>query len=322
MTAFFKKLLDLGDFIAVTGRMVRTKTGEISVEARQIQLLSKTLEAMPDKWHGVKDIELRYRRRYVDLMVNPEVRQVFVTRAKMVQAIREYLDTNGFIEVETPVLQPIYGGAAARPFTTFHNQLKQDLYLRISFELYLKRLLVGGLERVYEIGRDFRNEGVSFKHNPEFTQLEWYEAYTDYNGVMRRVEDMLAHVAMKLKGSTTLVYQGHEIDLAPPWRRVTLREAILQYAGIDYTLYPTAEGLAAAMRATGPSPREYQQPRQADQFAAGQSRRAESDPADICDGLSDRDQPAGQEDSRRSDHRGALRVFHRRARDGQRLHRA
>jgi len=187
-------------------------------------------------------------------MVNPEVRQAFLTRAKMVQAIREYLDTNGFIEVETPVLQPIYGGAAARPFTTFHNQLKQDLYLRISFELYLKRLLVGGLERVYELGRDFRNEGVSFKHNPEFTQLEWYEAYTDYNGVMRRVEDMLAHVAMKLKGDTTLVYQGHKIDLAPPWRRVTLREAILQYAGIDYTLYPTAEGLAAAMRAMGHHP--------------------------------------------------------------------
>ena len=206
---FFKKLLDLGDFIAVSGRMVRTKTGEISVEAHQIQLLSKTLEAMPDKWHGVKDIELRYRRRYVDLMVNPEVRQVFLTRAKMVQAIREYLDTNGFIEVETPVLQPIYGGAAARPFTTFHNQLKQDLYLRISFELYLKRLLVGGLERVYEIGRDFRNEGVSFKHNPEFTQLEWYEAYTDYNGVMRRVEDMLAHVA-------TQTQRRHDPGLSGP----------------------------------------------------------------------------------------------------------
>ncbi len=209
----FKKLLDLGDFVAVSGRMVRTKTGEISVEAHHIQLLAKSLEAMPDKWHGVKDVELRYRRRYVDLMVNDEVRQTFITRSKMVQAIREYLDGNGFIEVETPVLQPIYGGAAARPFTTFHNQLKQDLYLRISFELYLKRLLVGGLERVYELGRDFRNEGVSFKHNPEFTQLEWYEAYTDYHGVMRRVEDMLAHVARRLTGGTTIVYQGHEIDL-------------------------------------------------------------------------------------------------------------
>ena len=252
--ALFKRLLDLGDFVAVSGRMVRTKTGEISVEARDIQLLAKSLEPMPDKWHGVKDIEVRYRRRYVDLMVNPEVRQVFIARARMVQAIREYLDGNGFVEVETPVLQPIYGGAAARPFTTFHNQLKQDLYLRISFELYLKRLLVGGLERVYELGRDFRNEGVSFKHNPEFTQLEWYEAYTDYHGVMRRVEDMLAHVAQRLTGGTTITYQGHRIDLAPPWRRVTLREAIVEYAGVDYTLYPTAESLAAAMRAMGHHP--------------------------------------------------------------------
>ncbi|HRX03375.1 MAG TPA: OB-fold nucleic acid binding domain-containing protein, partial [Anaerolineae bacterium] len=165
----FKRLLDLGDFIAVCGEMMRTRTGEISVNAQSMQLLSKSLEPMPDKWHGVKDVETRYRRRYVDLMINPEVREVFVARARMVQAIREYLDGAGFIAVETPVLQPIYGGAAARPFTTYHNQLKQDLFLRISFELYLKRLLVGGLEKVYEIGRDFRNEGISFKHNPEFT---------------------------------------------------------------------------------------------------------------------------------------------------------
>lgn len=172
----------------------------------------------------------------------------------MVQAIREYLDGQGFVEVETPVLQPIYGGAAARPFTTYHNQLKQDLYLRISFELYLKRLLVGGLERVYEIGRDFRNEGVSFKHNPEFTQLEWYEAYADYNVVMDRVEAMLAHVAQRLTGGTVISYQEHTIDLAPPWRRVTLRDAIIEYADIDYTQYPTAEELANAMRAMGHRP--------------------------------------------------------------------
>jgi lysyl-tRNA synthetase class 2 len=250
----FKKLLDLGDFIAVCGRMVRTRTGEVSCEATHIQLLSKSLEPMPDKWHGVKDIETRYRRRYVDLMINPEVRKVFETRSRLVQAIREYLDSNGFIEVETPVLQPIYGGAAARPFTTYHNQLRQDLYLRISFELYLKRLLVGGMERVYELGRDFRNEGVSFKHNPEFTQLEWYEAYTDYSGVMQRVEEMLAHVARRLTGGTQITYQGAVIDLAPPWRRITLRDAIIHYAGIDYTLYPTAEWLAAAMRAQGHQP--------------------------------------------------------------------
>ncbi|HRI56049.1 MAG TPA: lysine--tRNA ligase, partial [Anaerolineae bacterium] len=250
----FKKLLDLGDFIAVSGRMVRTKTGEISCEAQTIQLLAKSLEPMPDKWHGLKDVETRYRRRYVDLMVNPEVREVFVTRARMVQAIREYLDGEGFIEVETPVLQPIYGGAAARPFTTYHNQLKQELYLRISFELYLKRLLVGGMERVYEIGRDFRNEGVSFKHNPEFTQLEWYEAYADYNVVMARVEAMLAHVARRLTGSTVITYQGRQIDLAPPWQRITLRDAIIEYADLDYTQFPTAQALADAMRARGHRP--------------------------------------------------------------------
>ncbi len=250
----FKKLLDLGDFIAVSGRMLRTKTGEVSCEAGTIQLLAKSLEPMPDKWHGLKDVETRYRRRYVDLMVNPEVREVFITRARMVQAIREYLDGEGFVEVETPVLQPIYGGAAARPFTTYHNQLKQDLYLRISFELYLKRLLVGGLEKVYEIGRDFRNEGVSFKHNPEFTQLEWYEAYVDYNVVMDRVEAMLAHVARRLTGGTVITYQGQQIDLAPPWRRITLRDAIIEYADIDYTQYPTAEALANAMRSMGHRP--------------------------------------------------------------------
>lgn len=250
----FKKLLDLGDFIAVSGRMVRTKTGEVSCEAQSIQLLAKSLEPMPDKWHGLKDVETRYRRRYVDLMANPEVREVFIARARMVQAIREYLDSEGFVEVETPVLQPIYGGAAARPFTTYHNQLKQDLYLRISFELYLKRLLVGGLERVYEIGRDFRNEGVSFKHNPEFTQLEWYEAYADYNVVMDRVETMLAHVARRLTGGTVITYQGQQIDLAPPWRRVTLRDAIIEYADIDYTQFPTAQALADAMRAMGHRP--------------------------------------------------------------------
>jgi lysyl-tRNA synthetase class 2 len=252
--SFFKRLLDLGDFIAVCGRMFRTRSGEISCQANQIQLLSKSLESMPDKWHGVRDVETRYRRRYVDLMINPEVRRVFETRARMISAIREYLDAEGFLEVETPVLQPIYGGAAARPFTTYHNQLKQDLFLRISFELYLKRLLVGGYERVYEIGRDFRNEGVSFKHNPEFTQLEWYEAYADYHDVMRRVENMLAHVAQKLTGGLHITYQNQDIDLTPPWPRLTLREAIIEHAGIDYTQFPTAQELANAMRARGHHP--------------------------------------------------------------------
>jgi lysyl-tRNA synthetase class 2 len=190
----------------------------------------------------------------VDLLANPEVRQVFRTRAAVVSAIRRYLDTHGFLEVETPVLQPIYGGAAARPFTTHHNQLDQELYLRISFELYLKRLLAGTYERVYEIGRDFRNEGISFKHNPEFTQLEFYEAYTDYHGMMRRVEEMLVSVAQEVTGGLTITYNGHPIDLTPPWHCLTMRQAILQVTGLDYTQYPDAVALAEAMRGIGHQP--------------------------------------------------------------------
>lgn len=249
-----RKVLDLGDFIEASGPMVRTRMGEPSCQAKHLRLLSKALHPLPDKWHGLKDVETRYRQRYVDLLANPETRQVFVTRARLIRALRDYLDQNGFLEVETPVLQPIYGGAAARPFTTFHNQLKQELYLRISFELYLKRLLVGGYERVYEIGRDFRNEGISFKHNPEFTQLEFYEAYADYHAVMRRVEEMIAFVAVTLNGHTRITYQGNEIDLAPPWRRITLRQAILDATGLDFARYPDAQSLAAAMRSLGHEP--------------------------------------------------------------------
>ena len=252
--AFFRKLVDLGDFITVTGAMFTTRSGEVSCEVHELGLLSKTLNPLPDKWHGVKDVETRFRQRYVDLLANPEVRDVFITRAKIVKAIRRYLDDNGFLEVETPVLQPIYGGAAARPFVTHHNQLDQDLFLRISFELYLKRLLVGGYERVYEIGRDFRNEGISFKHNPEFTQLEWYEAYTDYHGVMARVEALLAAIALEVNGHLKLTYGEHEIDLTPPWRRISMRDAIREATGLDYTLYPDAASLAEAMRAIGHRP--------------------------------------------------------------------
>ena len=252
--AFFRKLVDLGDFITVTGAMFTTRSGEVSCEVHELGLLSKTLNPLPDKWHGVKDVETRLRQRYVDLLANPEVRDVFLTRAKIVKAIRRYLDDNGFLEVETPVLQPIYGGAAARPFVTHHNQLDQDLFLRISFELYLKRLLVGGYERVYEIGRDFRNEGISFKHNPEFTQLEWYEAYTDYHGVMARVEALLAAIALEVNGQLKLTYGEHEIDLTPPWRRISMRDAIREATGLDYTLYPDAASLAEAMRAIGHRP--------------------------------------------------------------------
>ncbi len=248
---FFRRSLDLGDFVEVRGTLFRTHTGEITVRAETIRLLAKTLLPLPDKWHGLRDVETRYRHRYVDLMVNPEVRQVFITRARIVQALRRFLDDRGFLEVETPILQPIYGGAAARPFITHHNQLDQDLYLRISFELYLKRLLVGGYERVYEIGRDFRNEGVSFKHNPEFTQLEYYWAYADYEQVMALTEEMISTVAQQVLGTTRITYQGHTIELAPPWRRVTMREIIREHSGIDYMDYPTAETLAAALQARG-----------------------------------------------------------------------
>lgn len=252
--SFFKHLLDLGDFIIVTGTMFTTRTGEITCQVNELSLLSKAINPLPDKWHGLRDVETRYRQRYADLLANPKVREIFRTRAKIVAAIRRYLDSNGFLEVETPVLQPIYGGAAARPFTTYHNQLDQELFLRISFELYLKRLLVGGYERVYEIGRDFRNEGISFKHNPEFTQLEFYEAYTDYHGIMQRTEELLAAIAEEVAGGLRITYNEHEIDLTPPWRRVTLREAIRQVTGIDYMDYPDAASLAAAMRALGHQP--------------------------------------------------------------------
>ncbi len=252
--AIWKKLIDLGDFVGVTGPLVVTRTGELSVDAHEIQFLSKALKPMPDKWHGVKDPETRYRRRYVDLMANPEVREIFRTRAAVIRALRDYFDGAGFLEVETPILQPIYGGAAARPFVTHHNQLHQDLYLRISFELYLKRLLVGGFDKVYEIGRDFRNEGVSFKHNPEFTQLEFYEAYADYQDVMRRTEEMVAYAAQQVTGGLTLRWGEYTLDLTPPWKRIPLRQAILDATGIDYEAYPDAESLAAAMKEIGHEP--------------------------------------------------------------------
>src|SRR5207249_2261609 len=197
---------------------------------------------------GFDNPEARYRERYADLAVNPEIREVFRARAKICAGLRRFLDNEGFLEVETPILQPVYGGAAARPFVTHHNQLHQDLYLRISFELYLKRLLVGMYDAVYEIGRDFRNEGVSWKHNPEFTMLEYYKAYIDYNGAMDITERLVASAAEKVMGSTTITYGGNEINLAPPWRRWRLRDAILEKSGIDYGLYPTADELYNAMQ--------------------------------------------------------------------------
>ncbi len=247
----FLKDLDLGDFVEVTGHMFRTKTGEPTLRLSSLRLISKSITPPPEKWHGLKDTETRLRQRYADLLSNPETREVFRTRTKVVNAVRRFFDQLDFIEVETPVLQPLYGGAAARPFITHHNQLNQDLYLRISFELYLKRLLVGMYERVYEIGRDFRNEGVSFKHNPEFTQLEFYAAYWDYHKVMEITEQLLAYVAQEVTGSTKITYGDYEIELGGQWQRLTMREAIKKWSGIDYADYPEADRLRAAIRAKG-----------------------------------------------------------------------
>jgi lysyl-tRNA synthetase class 2 len=264
----FKDTYDLGDFMQASGKMFRTRTGEVSLHVQEFSVIAKAISSLPAAKEEVVDgekvvhaafsnPEARYRERYADLAVNPEIREVFWVRSRVIKALREYLDGLGFIEVETPILQPLYGGAAAKPFMTHHNQLHQDLYLRISFELYLKRLLVGGFERVYEIGRDFRNEGVSFKHNPEFTQLEFYMAYADYNRVMEITEEMVAHAAERATGSTKIQYQGESIDLTPPWKRIDMRTAVQEETGIDIEKYPDADTLRKAMEDLGhdPSPK-------------------------------------------------------------------
>ena len=222
------KLLDLGDHIGVRGYLFRTRTGELTIHAEELTFLSKDLLPLPEKWHGLTDVELRYRQRYVDLIMNQDVREVFVKRSKIVQSIRRFLDTRGYVEVETPMMQPIPGGAAARPFKTHHNTLDVDLYLRIAPELYLKRLVVGGLERVYEINRNFRNEGISTQHNPEFTMLEFYQAYADFRDMMQLTEDMLKQAALDVNGTTKSTFNGHEIDFGA-WQRLSMREAIIQY---------------------------------------------------------------------------------------------
>ncbi len=225
--------LDMGDIIGVTGLVFRSKKGELSIRVASYQLLTKALHPLPEKYHGLQDKELRYRERYVDLIVNEDVRKVFQTRSKIIRNIRQFLDNQGFMEVETPVLHSIYGGAAARPFTTFHNDLSQSLYLRIALELHLKRLIVGGFEKIFEIGRVFRNEGVSFKHNPEYTLLELYQAYADYNDVMALTETLLSTLVKDATGSYVLSYQGRDIDFKPPFKRLTLKQALLEYAKVD-----------------------------------------------------------------------------------------
>jgi len=255
----FNQEFDLGDFIQASGEIFRTRTGEVTLKVSDFKMLAKAVTPLPAakdeivdgeviRHATLEDPETRFRQRYADLAVNASVRDIFIKRAGIITALRKFLDKNGFLEVETPILQPIYGGAAAEPFITHHNQLKQDLYLRISFELYLKRLLVGGIEKVYEIGRDFRNEGVSYKHNPEFTQLEFYWAYADYLKVMSFTEEMVCYVADEVLGNRTVKFQDHIIDLSPPWNRVELSQGIKDTSGINIDDYPTSEALAAVMK--------------------------------------------------------------------------
>jgi len=243
--------LDLGDLIGAEGPVTRTRRGELSVAVTGVELLAKSLRPPPDKHAGLRDPEVRFRQRYLDLMSDEDVRRAFVVRARAIAAVRRYLDDRGFVEVETPVLQPMYGGASARPFVTHHNTLDRDLYLRIAPELYLKRCIVGGLEKVYELGKDFRNEGVSFKHNPEFTMIETYEAYVDYRHVMAMLEEMVAAAATSAVGATRVRWRDHDIELAPPWRRITLREGLRDTSGIDIAAHPDAPSLRAAMRGAG-----------------------------------------------------------------------
>jgi lysyl-tRNA synthetase, class II len=239
----FRKQVDLGDFVSATGKLFRTRSGEITLEVAAWTFLSKALRPLPEKWHGLQDVELRYRQRYLDLIANEEARSIFVARTRIISAIRRFLDGRGFLEVETPVLQPIYGGAAARPFTTFHNALERTLYLRIADELYLKRLIIGGLDRVYEIGHNFRNEGIDTKHNPEFTVIELYQAYADYHDIMRIVEDIYSTVAQEVLGTMQITYDGQAVDLTPPWRRVSMRDAILEACGLDIAALTTYDAL-------------------------------------------------------------------------------
>ena len=243
----FKKM-DIGDIVGVTGEVFKTKTGEISIHASNVTLLSKSLQILPEKFHGLTNTDLRYRQRYVDLIMNPDVKDTFIKRSKIISAIRKYLDGQGFMEVETPILVSNAGGAAARPFETHFNALDEDLKLRISLELYLKRLIVGGMERVYEIGRVLRNEGLDTRHNPEFTLMELYQAYTDYHGMMDLTENLYRHVAQEVLGTTTIVYNGIEMDLGKPFERITMVDAVKKYSGVDFNEIHTLEEARAAAK--------------------------------------------------------------------------
>ena len=251
----FKKL-DIGDIIGVKGFVFKTRKGEISIHVKELKLLSKSLLPLPEKWHGLKDMDLRYRQRYVDLIVNPEVRKTFENRSRIITSIRNYLDERGYMEVETPVLNTIAGGAAARPFITHHNTLDIDMYMRIATELHLKRLIVGGFEKVYEIGRLFRNEGMDVKHNPEFTTIELYEAYTDYEHIMNLTEDIMINAAIKVLGTTEFTYQGKQINFAKPWARKTMAQAVKEVTGVDFDVNNTDELAREAAKKFGAEVKE------------------------------------------------------------------
>ncbi len=241
------KDLDIGDIIGVSGNLLRTKSGEPTVWVEKFTLLAKSLRPLPEKWHGLSDIDMRYRQRYLDLISNPEVKETFKVRSQVITAIRQFLNQRGFLEVETPVLQPSAGGALALPFITHHHALDQDFYLRIATELHLKRLIIGGFDKVYELGRIFRNEGISTKHNPEFTMLESYEAYADYNDVMKMLEKMVSKISQQVLGTDRVEFGDNSINFKPPWQRLSLREAIKEYSGIDFNKFPTASSLRAEM---------------------------------------------------------------------------
>ena len=246
----FKKM-DIGDIVGIKGTVFKTKTGEVSIHAENVTLLSKSLQVLPEKFHGLTNTDMRYRQRYIDLIMNAEVKETFIKRSKIISAVRRYLDSQGFMEVETPMLVSNAGGAAARPFSTHYNALDEDVKLRISLELYLKRLIVGGMERVYEIGRVFRNEGLDTRHNPEFTLMELYQAYTDYHGMMDLTENLYRHVAQEVLGTTTITYNGIEMDLGKPFTRITMLDAVKQYAGVDFNEIHTLEEAREAAKAHG-----------------------------------------------------------------------
>ncbi|MEN6324899.1 MAG: lysine--tRNA ligase [Syntrophomonas sp.] len=252
------KAMDMGDILGIEGFVFRTQKGEPSVHVQDFTFLSKSLKPLPEKWHGLKDVELRYRQRYVDLIVNPEVKDVFVKRSLIIKEIRKFMDSLDFLEVETPMMHPIAGGAVARPFVTHHNALDMNLYLRIAPELYLKRLIVGGLEKVYEINRSFRNEGISTRHNPEFTMLELYQAYADYTTMMEIAEQLISSVIMKINGSMQVNFEGQEIDFTPPWRRVTMLDAIKEYTGVDFSVIKDDAAAREAARSLNMNPGDNQ----------------------------------------------------------------